>query len=284
MTSDAEQSEVSVRESGRRGPLKDIQLVRLSRRVLDIPRRTRLLLAVAGLIGIALVAVESLVTGQPHTVHTDKILHFAGYAILALVFVLALRPRFCVPALIGLAAMGVAIEFLQTQTGRTFDLRDAYANATGVAAGGALGLLVRGLYALVRRELAMARVRRRLVFFDAGQTILREGESLERFFIIKSGRVRLTRDSGGRRQELAVMGPGEVVGALGVIRRAPQQDTAVALAPTFLYGMDLEELMDSAGGPEQPVSTVLLALTDKLREVARHPAPTAIESPPRGDG
>jgi len=234
---------------------------------LDIPRRTRLLLAAAGLVGIALVAVESLVAGQPHTVHTDKILHFSGYAILALVFVLATRPRFCVPALIGLAAMGVIIELLQTQTGRTYDLRDAYANATGVVVGGALGLSIRGVYALVRRELATARVRRRLVSFAPGQVILREGERVERFFIIKSGRVRLARDSGDGVRELAVMGPGEVVGALGVIRAEPQRDTAIALEPTSLYGMDLEELMDSAGGPEQPVSTVLLALTDKLREI-----------------
>lgn len=268
MSSDASQSRASTGEPGRSGPLKDIQLARLSRGVPDILRRSRLLLTAAGLVGIALVAVESLVAGQPHTVQTDKILHFSGYAILALVFVLALRLRACLPALLGLAAMGVAIEFLQTQTGRTFDLRDAYANGTGVAVGGALALLIRGTYAFVRRELATARVRRRLVSFAPGQTILREGENVETFFVIKSGQVRLTRNVNGTPRELAVMGPGEVVGALGVIQGKSQQETAVALAPTSLYGMDLGELMDSAGGPEQPVSTVLLALTDKLRESA----------------
>lgn len=267
MSPEPPRRKVRAGDAPRIGSLKDIQLARLSG-VLDIPRRTRLLLAAAGLVGIALVAVESLVAGQPHTVHTDKILHFSGYGILALVFALAMRPRFCVPALIGLAAMGVVIEFLQTQTGRTYDLQDAYANATGVAVGGALGLSIRGVYSLVRRELATARVRRRLVSFAPGQVILREGEQVERFFIIKSGSVRLSRDENGKERELAVMGPGEVVGALGVIRGGPQQGTAVALAPTSLYGMDLEELMDSAGGPEQPVSTVLLALTEKLREIA----------------
>jgi VanZ family protein len=266
---------VSTGDLARVGPLKDIQLARLSRGVLDIPRRTRLLLAAAGLAGIALVAVESLVAGQPQTVPLDKILHFSGYGILALVFALAMRPRYCVPALLGLAAMGVIIEFLQTQTGRTYDLRDAYANATGVAIGGALGLAVRGVYALVRRELATARVRRRLVSYAPGQTVLREGEEVKRFFIIKSGRVRLSRNRDGTEQELAVMGPGEVVGALGVIRGEPQPGTVVAVAPTSLYGMDLEELMDSAGGPEQPVSTVLRALTDKLRELASGAAPDA---------
>lgn len=268
MSSDAAQQGSPAGRAARAGSLKDIQLARLSRGVLDIPRRTRLLLAAAGLVGIALVAVESLVAGQPHTVHTDKILHFSGYAILALVFTLAMRSRFCVPALIGLATMGVVIEFLQTQTGRTYDLQDAYANATGVAVGGALGLSIRGLYSLVRRELATARVRRRLVSFAPGEVILRQGESAERFFIIKSGRVRLSRDVDGGSQELAEMGPGEVVGALGVIRGVPQQGTVVALARTSVYGMDLEELMDSAGGPEQPVSTVLRTLTDRLREIA----------------
>jgi VanZ family protein len=268
MSSDVAQRTGSADQAGPAESLKDIQLARLSPGVLDIPRRTRLLLAVAGLLGIALVAVESLVAGQPRTVHLDKILHFSGYAILALVFTLAMRPRLCLPALAGLAAMGVVIEFLQIQTGRTYDLRDAYANATGVVSGGALGLSIRGIYALVRRELATARVRRRLVSFAPGQVILRQGQNVRRFFIVKSGRVRLSRDEDGKERELAVIGPGSVVGALGVIRGAPQNETVVAVAPTSLYGMDLEELMDSAGGPEQPVSTVLRALTEKLREIA----------------
>jgi len=136
-------------EAGNSGSPREVEPARLSRRVLDFPRRTRLLLTVAGLMGVALVAVESLVAGQPGAVRIDKILHFAGYAILAAVFALALRARFLAPALVGLAAMGLAIEFLQTQTGRTFDLRDAYADAKGVAVGGALGLLVRGVYVLV---------------------------------------------------------------------------------------------------------------------------------------
>jgi CRP-like cAMP-binding protein len=102
---------------------------------------------------------------------------------------------------------------------------------------------------------------------------VREGDRVERFFIIKSGRVRLSRDVDGSERELAVMGPGEVVGALGVVRGEPQSGTLVALTPTSLYGMDLEELMDSAGGPEQPVSTVLRVLTDKLRGIATGTTP-----------
>ena len=255
----------STQTAGRTRSIKDLQLALLSRAVLDIPPHTRLLIIIGGIIGVGLIAMESLVGNQPQTVQTDKIIHFSGYATLALVFVLALRPILFTPVLVGLVAMGVVIEFLQVKTGRTFDPMDALANNLGIAVGASVGLIVRGIYSFIQRDLAATRVRRRLINFEAGRVILHEGEPVEKFYIIKSGTVRSTREVDGRPVELAVGGPGDVVGVVGVIQGQPQYSTITALTQTTLYGMDLDDLMDSAGGREQPVSTVLIVMADYLR-------------------
>ena len=119
--------------------------------------------------------MESLVGNRPETIPVDKIIHFSGDSVLACVFVLGLRPVLFVPLLLTLVAIGMTVELLQTLTGRQFDLADQYANALGVAVGGAVGLLLRSGHAYLRHELATAQVRRRLHVFHPGGTIYRQG-------------------------------------------------------------------------------------------------------------
>ena len=59
------QSDVSGPTAEQTHSLKDLQLALLSRSVLDIPSRTRLIIAIAGVIGIGLIAMESLVGINP---------------------------------------------------------------------------------------------------------------------------------------------------------------------------------------------------------------------------
>ena len=96
--------------------LKDYQLALFSRAVFDVPPRTRRLLVIAGVGGIVILTMECLVGRQDHTVPLDKIIHFSGYCVLSLTFVLALRPILFVPGLVGLVLMGIAIEFVQRST------------------------------------------------------------------------------------------------------------------------------------------------------------------------
>ena len=66
--------------------------------------------------------------------HGDKLGHFTAYALLMFWFAQLYARRLWYA--IGFIAMGVALEFLQGQTGyRHYDLVDALANALGVAAG-----------------------------------------------------------------------------------------------------------------------------------------------------
>ena len=55
---------------------------------------------------------------------------------------------------------------------------------------------------------------------------------------------------------------------MGLLGDGPQLTTITALEPTTVYRMSLDELMESAGGRELPISQVLLQCVEKLREAA----------------
>ena len=72
--------------------------------------------------------------------HQDLITHFGAYAALAAMASMALHSRkISIRALIGLIALGAALEILQSFTARETSLLDAIANAAGTLCGGFLG-------------------------------------------------------------------------------------------------------------------------------------------------
>lgn len=248
------------------GVVNEYQLALLSRSVFDIGPRTRVVILMFGMIGIAMAFMASLVSHKQ--VPLDKIIHFSGYFILSATFVLALRPVFFISGLIGLIGMSIGIEFLQRYTGRSFDVTDMVANATGVVTGGMAGMVIRGIYAFISKELAARKAHQQLVRFQKDAILIREGEPIHDMYIIQSGRIRATRNINGREVSIATAGAGEVLGVLGVVENKPQYATLRALEPTVVYRMDLPQLMESAGGSELPVSLVLSGLCVRLRSLA----------------
>lgn len=91
-----------------------------------------------GWFGIALLIFLSLTTLSFHTGidYGDKLGHLLGYTLLMSWFVQLFRrwPIILLHAVI-LLLLGVALEFLQQRTGRTFEIADMLANTTGVTLG-----------------------------------------------------------------------------------------------------------------------------------------------------
>lgn len=255
-----------MRRNVKEGVVNDYQLALLSRATFDIGPRTRVVIFMFGLLGIAMAFTASLVSHKQ--VPLDKIIHFSGYFVLSTTFVLALRPIFFIPGLIGLIGMSIGIEFLQRYTGRSFDVSDMVANSIGVVSGGMTGTIIRGIYAFISKELAARKAKKNLVPFAKGDVLIREGDPIDAMYIIKEGRVRVMRNINGRDVEIAKAKAGDVLGVLGVVERSPQYSTIRALEPTVVYRMDLHELMESAGGSELPVSLVLSGLCARLRSLA----------------
>ena len=238
--------------------------------LLDIPAGTRHLLVITAVIGLIVAVVASLEGGQEYTLEVDKILHFMGYAALAMVFVLALKPKVYIPALLGLIALGVGIEFIQPLNSRGFEIADMVANAVGVAVGAGIGVMTRLVLARYRTEVAAAEARRSIRRYEAGEVIFRQGRQGRHFYVVKSGAVELCREEDDEEHVLGTTEPGDVVGVVSVLRGERRLVTASAVGETYLYRMTLERLMASAGGQHQPVSIVLRSLADTVKDLAEN--------------
>jgi CRP-like cAMP-binding protein len=232
--------------------------------LLGIAPRTRLILALVAVIGLVVVFTASLDSGQAQSIGTDKIIHFTGYMILASVFSLVLRPVLLAPGLLSLAGFGIAIEYLQPFFNRGFEIADMKANGLGILTGAILGLGFRGIHFYISKEIASSRAKRSMRRFRAGERILGQGDHLRKLYIVYQGTARLTRETDGKTVDFGTVGPGDAIGVLGLIRGESQYTTVIAEEDGIMYSMSLDELMESAGGPEQPASAVLRVLSNAL--------------------
>jgi VanZ family protein len=115
------------------------------------PVQIRRVLRALWVLGILVVIVGSLIpsTSLPmralDSLHiNDKLEHLAAYAALAFLPTIHERRPFIAWVAVGLAALGVALEFGQLATGwRDFEVGDMVADAVGVCFGVALGSAVR---------------------------------------------------------------------------------------------------------------------------------------------
>jgi CRP-like cAMP-binding protein len=82
--------------------------------------------------------------------------------------------------------------------------------------------------------------------YQSGDVLFREGESGEVMFVIQSGAVRITKEFGGERRVLAVLGPGEFLGEMAILNGKPRNATATVIEPTrclLLEGKTLEAMV-----------------------------------------
>lgn len=95
------------------------------------------------------------------------------------------------------------------------------------------------------RELEVSGSRMR---FAAGESVLREGYSADRVYVVCRGRIKLTASSAeGRLLLLRIAGPGDVLGLAAALKETKQQVTAVALEACEVKAMERAEffrLMD----------------------------------------
>jgi CRP-like cAMP-binding protein len=212
--------------------------------------------------------IGSLMAEKGKAVEMDKIVHFVGYTMLGGLMIMGLRPILWPFGLVGVAAMSAALELIQPIFGRATDWSgDFVTNCLAVVAGGSVGLIGRFLWSYIRTEAVNAEIRKATVGFGDGQTIFRQGEPSDKFYIIRSGQVVLTREANGTTTELAKVGPGEVVGEMGVLQNLARSATATAKGKCWLYGMTVQDLMDKrSDGQEHPGSVVARVLAQRLRK------------------
>jgi MFS family permease len=98
-----------------------------------------------------------------------------------------------------------------------------------------------------RVEAALGHVRS--IEVAAGQTIVRQGDPADRFYIIASGSFTVSQVAAdGTSHVLRQLGPDEVFGELGLLNQAPRSATVTADEPGTLLEMDGDDFLALVGG------------------------------------
>jgi CRP/FNR family transcriptional regulator, cyclic AMP receptor protein len=85
--------------------------------------------------------------------------------------------------------------------------------------------------------------------YQAGDVLFKEGDVGRALFILEWGQVEITRQTGMKRQSIAVLGPGDYFGEVSLMDDQPRTASATALTPSrvyLLYKTELESLLEGA--------------------------------------
>jgi MFS family permease len=111
----------------------------------------------------------------------------------------------------------------------------------------------------------LERVARNLVALDAaaGDVVIAEGDAGDRFYLIESGKVIVSRAD----TALATLGPGDFFGEIALLRDVPRTATVTAQEPCALRALDREHFLAAVTG--SPAGAVALA-TEMDRRLSEH--------------
>ncbi|TET23086.1 MAG: Crp/Fnr family transcriptional regulator [Candidatus Cloacimonadota bacterium] len=100
---------------------------------------------------------------------------------------------------------------------------------------------------------------------NTGEVLFKDGDPGDEMYLIKSGKVRISKPAGEIEKTLAVLKEGDFFGEMSVIDGSPRSATAMAVEPTELVIFDREVFMNQVR--ENPlIEYVLHTLIRRLRE------------------
>lgn len=100
--------------------------------------------------------------------------------------------------------------------------------------------------------------------YEDGQVIFSQGDPAADMYVIVSGLVRIERESGGQSVELAMLGPGEFFGEMGLFAPGPRTASAVAVGDVGVEVIDLATFKTAV--PEPTVWRMLSRLSERVRQ------------------
>ena len=103
---------------------------------------------------------------------------------------------------------------------------------------------------LPRARLETAARRLVLVGVAEGETVIRQGDQADRFYVVDAGSFRVTQSDGATEVELRRLGPGDVFGEIGLLRGIPRTASVTAITDGVLHALDAEGFAELVGsGP-----------------------------------
>jgi small-conductance mechanosensitive channel/CRP-like cAMP-binding protein len=133
-----------------------------------------------------------------------------------------------------------------------------------------------------RRTLAR---RMRILHFGVGETIVRQGEAGETFYLVEAGEVAIRlrgRDSVERR--VATLGPGKFFGEMSLLSGEPRSATVVAIQDAVLLAIDRDGFRDALLSNPDVATQLASILSSRTFELQAAEASSASSAPVREPG
>ncbi|HEU4318882.1 MAG TPA: ATP-binding protein [Acidimicrobiia bacterium] len=101
---------------------------------------------------------------------------------------------------------------------------------------------------------------------DEGTVIIQEGTDSEEMYVVVSGELVVTKQSGGKEVELGRIGPGDVVGEIALLDEAPRTATVSALGPSHVIRVPVAAFEDLLSD-SRVVRRMFRTVTSRLRGI-----------------
>ncbi len=107
---------------------------------------------------------------------------------------------------------------------------------------------------------------KKLLQFDAGEAIIKEGDVGESAYLIESGTVEVSRSVDDRKVVLASLGTGEIFGEMSMIDDCPRGATIIATTATTVSELHRDEFLDNLKSEPEFTIRFLRAIFERLRD------------------
>ena len=114
----------------------------------------------------------------------------------------------------------------------------------------------------ILREISNAAVEQK---WEAGQEIVREGDTGVGMFVIRSGKVEIAQQHEGKSQKLRELGPGGFFGDMALLDEFPRSATVRAVEPTTCLGLTRWHFRGILESHPQLALALLPILTRRIR-------------------
>lgn len=112
--------------------------------------------------------------------------------------------------------------------------------------------------------------------YEAGQDIVRQGDTGVGAFIIRSGRVEVIQERDGRTERLGELRAGDVFGEMALLDEFPRSATVRALEPSTCLGIQRWHFKGILESHPQLALAMLPVLTRRLRRAEAHSHEAAV--------
>ncbi len=107
------------------------------------------------------------------------------------------------------------------------------------------------------------------VRLSGGATVFRQGDAGSSMYVIRAGKVRLLKESQGRKRVVTTLGPGDFFGEMAVVTGRPRSATAEVLEEAELLRVPADKLQSMIAGTGEIALRMIRQLAERVEQANR---------------